>query len=111
MRVKATRTVGLALHPSLEHALIEVDRAWREVLEEDPVVTGLQEEGHSKKSLHYGILGDVRARAGDLRWRGTEEQRLEIDRRLRARLGTAYDIVWESLGKPNVHLHVEYDPD
>lgn len=108
MKVKVSSTVPLTLHPACEHALNVVDRVWFRVTGEHPIVTGLQEEGHSQNSLHYGILGDVRCRAFDIRVRNlTEEEKEEIDSELNLRLGGGFefDIVWE----PS-HMHCEYQP-
>lgn len=104
------------LHPSMEHALLVVDRAWRKYVHEHVVVTGAQEIGHSEGSRHYGILHqtaegkvihDTRCMALDFRTRDlTGAQRRQIAPELLRRLGEGeYDIVWEE-----THLHIEVDP-
>ncbi len=107
MIFKVSTAVG-ELHPAIEHAMNVVDRVWFKVTGVQAVCTGLGEEGHSPRSRHYGILGDIRCRAFDIRTRNLSEvQRQEIDDSLRVRLGAGleFDIVWESL-----HLHLEFDP-
>ena len=114
MKTKVTRTVlgPEGMHPSAIHAALVVDRVWRRVTGKHPIVTGLAEEGHSEGSLHYGIPGDTRCRAFDIRAADlTPEERLEVDAELGRRLGAnEFDLVWEALGTPNAHLHVEVDP-
>lgn len=108
MIIKATRTVALELHPAIHHAMNVVDRVWWDVTGEEAICTGLQEEGHSARSLHTGILGDIRCRAFDIRISGlSEAEKSEIDDSLSVRLaaGLEYDVVW----KFN-HLHVEFQP-
>lgn len=97
-----------ALHPATHHALNVVDRVWRKIVGVHPVCTGLGEEGHSKNSKHYGLIGDIRCRAFDIRTRDLSAVQIEeLDDSLRVRLaaGLEYDILWE-----NDHLHIEHDP-
>ena len=113
MQVKATRTVSGPWHPSIHHAANVIDRVWRALCGKHPRVTGLGEEGHSERSKHYGELGDVRIRAIDIDADFTaipEDLVDAVDRALRERLGIDYDIVWERMGTPHAHLHIEYDP-
>lgn len=114
MKIKAERTVGGPWHPSIEHAAGVIDRVWRAVVGQHPRVTGLGEEGHSERSLHYGLPGDIRVRAIDIdadSGRINADQQRRVDEELRRRLGTEYDIVWEQMGTVNAHLHVEYQPE
>ena len=108
MKVKLKNTVGLTLHPAIEYAMGVVNRVWFAETSTHPVLTGLQEEGHSKGSLHYGILDDIRCRAFDVRIHQlTARQEWGINLSLEKRLaaGLEFDIVWES-----THLHIEFDP-
>ena len=113
MKVKNARTVlgPEGAHPSLIHAFGVTDRVWRKVTGRHPLITGLAEEGHSEGSRHYGILGDSRCRAFDVRASDlTPEMRMEIDAELHRRLGAnEFDVVWEALGTANSHLHLEVD--
>lgn len=107
MKVKQTNTSVISMHPSIEHALNVVDRVWFAHTGTHAIVTGLQEEGHSAKSKHYGLVGDIRCRAIDIRDNLDADTRDLIDKELSLRLarGFEFDIVWESN-----HLHIEYDP-
>jgi len=103
----------MELHPSIHHAANVIDRVWRKHTGRHARVTGLGEEGHSERSLHYGVLGDIRVRAIDIDADDSHvnaSQVAAIDAELRQRLGTEYDIVWEHMGTQLAHLHVEYDP-
>jgi hypothetical protein len=114
MILKDTKTVSLGpMHPSLHHALNVIDRVWREHTGNQARITGLGEEGHSRGSLHYGVPGDIRLRAADV---DADEQHLPaakrpaLDAELRKRLGVGeFDLVWEGLGTPYAHLHIEVD--
>ena len=113
MKIKAANTVGGPWHPAIEHFANLVDLVWRKHTGQHPRVTGLGEEGHSERSLHYGKPGDVRLRAIDFDaddTRITAEQQVKVDAELRELAGTAYDIVWEHMGTVRAHLHGEYDP-
>jgi hypothetical protein len=107
MKVKDSRTVALRLHPSIEYAMDVVDRVWRRLTSLHPIVTGLQEIGHSETSYHYGRPGDTRCRAFDIRTTElTEVQRTSVRQELRVRLPKGeFDVVWEP-----THLHIEFDP-
>ena len=107
MKFKVEVSAG-ELHPSLHHALNVVDRVWRKHTGTQPVCTGLGEVGHSEKSRHYGLAGDIRTRAADIRSRDLiQTQQTAIDMDLRERLGAPkeFDILWEA-----THLHIEVDP-
>lgn len=119
MKVKVTRTAGLGLHPSLEHALLVIDWVWFEETGEHAILTGWGEEGHSEGSRHYGVrllhagkvFSDLRSHAADIRDTLTDPQRTRIDQKLRRRLGELeYDLVWErKKDGARSHLHVEVD--
>jgi hypothetical protein len=114
VKIKAERTVSGPWHPAIEHAANVTDRVWLAVTGRHARITGLGEEGHSERSLHYGIPGDIRIRAIDVDADDTHvtaQQQAKIDSELRKRLGIEYDIVWEHMGTVNAHLHLEYDPE
>lgn len=93
------------LHPSIEHALNVADRLWETEVGVRLIVTSLHDGQHSASSLHYGVPGDIRCRACDLRTRNLEpEQQALAVGRLRTLLGEAFDVVLE-----DDHIHVEYD--
>ena len=114
MKIKNARTVGVIYHHSTLHAMEVVNRVWFSETGNHARITGLGEEGHSAKSLHYGTMTDIRCRAFDVDAdleHCTEKERKGIDHQLKKRLGSdEYDIVWERLGTVHAHLHIEVDP-
>lgn len=72
----------------------------------ETIVTSARDSEHSATSLHYS--GD----ALDFRTRHipTLEVKQAVTVDLRQRLGRDYDVILESTGTPNEHIHVEYDP-
>lgn len=115
LKVKDARTVlgPEGAHPAIIYAHLVVDRVWRSVTGRHARVTGLAEEGHSHASLHYGVVGDSRCRAIDYDADAealSEDERLRVNKELLRRLPDAeFDVIWESLGTPKAHLHVEWD--
>ena len=70
------------------------------------VVTSGLDGKHKSKSLHYvGKALDFRTHIIP---NGKEE---ELRDAVAKRLGTNFDVLFESEGKPWEHLHAEYDPD
>jgi len=113
MKVKNSRTVVLELHPAIHYAMNVVDRVWRQRFSSHPRITGLEEEGHSPTSLHYGIPGDIRCRAFDVDIPDnlTESQLSWVVETLRSRLPRKeWDIIVEGLGTSQQHIHIEHDP-
>lgn len=114
VKIKNSLTVSGPWHPAIEHAVNVTDDVWYAITGRQARITGLGEEGHSERSLHYGVRGDTRIRAIDVdadENHVTPQQQAKIDSELRKRLGTVYDIVWEAMGTVHAHLHVEYDPE
>lgn len=130
-KVKNARTVPFGPPtPGIHHAANVVDRVWRKHTGQQPRITGIQEEGHSEGSRHYGLPGDIRWRAFDVdadldhilppellgrdpSWRASKAAaiRSRIESELKERLGSGeFDLVWEGVGTPGAHLHVEEDP-
>lgn len=70
------------------------------------VVTSANDSRHGAASLHYkGCALDLRTKHIDVRY--TKDR---IIQQVKERLGAQFDVVFESDGKPNEHLHVEFDP-
>lgn len=68
-------------------------------------ITSAADGKHSKNSLHPKHL------ALDLRTHGIAAETVEaILEDLQNVLGPDWDCLWECRGKPNSHLHLEYDP-
>ena len=96
---------ALDVHPSVLHAMDVVDAFWRQTFGTHAVVTSLGDSNHSEGSLHYGVPGDVRTRAFDLRTRDLDgAQKAMVRYALRRLLGEAYDVILET-----THLHIEFD--
>jgi len=58
---------------------------------------------HKEGSFHY------LDRAVDLRTKTLGEEKHEIAAELKARLAPQFDVIFENVGKPGEHIHVEYD--
>lgn len=105
MRYKDGVSLGAGIHPGLAWALDVIDAYWRAAFGVQATVTALADGVHSENSRHYGIAGDTRTRAADLRTRdldGAEKARLRND--LRKLLGAGFDVILET-----THLHVEVE--
>ena len=73
-------------------------------LPHDMVITSGRDGVHREGSLHY------RDRALDFRTKHlTIEEKRALVRATQKRLGADYDVILESLGAPNEHLHIEID--
>lgn len=70
------------------------------------VVTSVWDGVHSTNSLHYAL------RAVDVRTKNfpTLESKKALIELIKAELGPGYELVLESVGKINEHLHIEFDP-
>jgi hypothetical protein len=71
-------------------------------------VTSLNDGTHMGGSKHYS------GEAADLRTRGIREigeNPANIAAALKVALGPDYDVLHESVGTPNEHIHIEWDPD
>jgi hypothetical protein len=105
LRFKKGVQVG-ALHPAVSFGLDVVSLVYEKLFDGNITVTSLFDSTHSQNSLHYGIGGDARCRAFDLRTRDlTAEQQLVFKNALIKWLGPCFDVILESN-----HMHVEYDP-
>lgn len=97
-------------HPAVRYALDVVDAEYRRIGHHATLTSGGDEDEqspHKETSLHYGLPGDVRTRAADLRTRDlTAGEQQRVRERLKYRLGPDFDVVLEAN-----HLHLEYDPE
>lgn len=72
---------------------------------DDITITSGNDSTHMKGSKHYSDEAlDVRTKTL------TTDQKHLLKDTVKARLGPGYDVVLESEGGSNEHLHVEYDP-
>ena len=80
-------------------ASVYATRGW------DCIVTTATDGAHMVGSKHYaGTALDFRMH------HITAEARAPLVDGLRAALGPDFDVLWESRGTPNEHVHVEWDP-
>jgi hypothetical protein len=74
-------------------------------MERDLIITSANDSNHMNGSKHYsGEALDFRVHD----WAADSKDRFV--NRLRGALGSDFDVVLESLGLSNEHLHVEWDP-
>lgn len=96
------------MHPKIESLLEDggfLDHTFWRMAGRQCIVTSCREGKHGTKSLHY------KGRAFDIRTNDLPSMKtVEIHLALREELDAEYDIVLEWLGKPNEHIHIEYDP-
>jgi hypothetical protein len=72
----------------------------------EPTITSADDRKHGPNSLHpSGNAIDVRTK--DMRREELAEIFVDIKKRLES-LG--FDVVLEAVGKPQEHIHIEYDP-
>jgi len=80
----------------------EINSIFKEIGGKSATITFTSNGVHSPDSLHYS------GNAADFRTRDfSTEQVNKIVNRLRTRLGSGYDVLYES-GQP--HIHIEFDP-
>lgn len=104
--VKSASVKISRLHPAMEHVIVAVADAARELGLPTPVITSGNDSNHKRGSLHYSW------RALDFRGNNnivSVGRKLESE--VAARLGKGYDVIFETFEQAaNNHLHVEYDP-
>ena len=69
------------------------------------VITSMNDGVHKEGSFHYS------GRAADIRSKTFAREAVQntVDR-FKLAWDKDYDLIWESKGLPNEHLHLEYDP-
>lgn len=69
-------------------------------------ITSAMDGVHGPRSFHYAL------RAIDLRTKNfpSRSATLAFVDQLRAAFGSEYDILYEAVGTPNEHIHIEWDP-
>lgn len=93
--------VVLALRPQMAQALPAIDKANKDTVGREAIVTSGTDGVHGHDSLHYvGLAIDIRTR--DL----TKKQTEWLAAKLREVLGKNFDVVIEK-----DHIHIEYDPE
>lgn len=104
MKIKAGATLTNP-HPGVLLAMDVIDTYWRRAFKMHATITAGKDGEHSEGSRHYGVEGDTRERALDVRTRDlTPEQLMQAQRDIPKLLGAAFDVVFEA-----THLHVEVE--
>jgi len=68
-------------------------------------ITSANDSTHSALSFHY------KGNALDFRTKDYAGNKEALATKIKEALGSDFDVVLESLGKDQEHVHVEYDPD
>ena len=100
---------GVKLSPQVAMcvALDAADRLWRELgAHGGVIITSARDGNHSRGSLHYVDLA-LDFRTHNL---ADDDVRMEAARRLQEALGEDFDVLLESRGTANEHIHLEYQP-
>lgn len=104
-----------SVHPKIYFAIIMADQVWKQLGFEEVWVTAANEPGHTTNPdpmRQFHLLPDGTCQACDLRiHQFTPENKKEARRILASILGKEYDVILESEGKANEHIHVQYDPN
>ena len=95
------------VQPELLLGLMVVNDVFR-AAGHDCVITSLFEGKHGANTLHQR---DGLCRAADIRTKMLPPEIVpNMLVEMKANLGQDYDLVYESAGTPNEHMHMEYDP-
>lgn len=104
LKLKAGVTLD-GIRPELLLAIQIIESCWRSHFPEiDCVITSITDGEHKKGSFHY--IGH----ALDLRTKNIKTGKEKFLIAIEDSLGENYDCVFEGVGQPWEHLHIEYDP-
>ena len=93
-----------ALQPQIVLAAVIVNDIYA-AHETECVVTSCNDSVHKDDSLHY------EGNAIDVRTKNYTGDKTALRNEIAFALGDEFDVILESLGEANEHLHIEYDPD
>lgn len=94
------------IRPELVLALTIADQVFEDSGVYETVITSLKDGTHSPGSWHYsGWAADLRSKHV-----GATDRKNIILENLRSTLGAQWEVILESLGKPNEHYHIEPSP-
>lgn len=92
------------LQPQIVLAITVAEHIWWLHGETPLVITSCNDGQHKEDSFHYrGLAVDLRTKTLP------ENERTAAVKRLREALGTEFDVLYENVGQPNEHVHVEHD--
>ncbi len=94
--------VNLAgIRPEMIIALLVAAEVYREVADEELVITEVTGGKHGRNSLHYvGLAVDLRTRYFD------NVTVLAVHKKIQQKLGSQFDVVLEK-----THMHIEFQPE
>lgn len=94
------------LSPQMVLAAVVIEGIYRNEAGVECWITSANDRQHSAGSLHY------KGQALDFRMHNVSGNRRQaVVAKIRASLSDAdFDILWEDVGTPNEHLHIEYQP-
>lgn len=85
--------------------MVRADAIFEKLAAREAMVTSINDKVHKPGSLHY------EGKAFDLRTKDLPNDTPPVLRRaLATALGPEFDVLLESEGTDNEHIHVEYDP-
>ena len=94
------------IRPELTLALVIADQTYENNGVYEMVITSLKDGTHSLQSWHYsGWAADIRSKNIG----STESKNIMLET-LRSALGPQWEVIFESLGKPQEHFHIEPSP-
>lgn len=97
------------LTPQMALGAIIAMKVFQEITGAEAILTSVSEGRHSEKSLHYsGCAIDLRTK--NIVGMNREGMCKVVTRQIADNLGANFDVILESLGKANEHIHIEYDP-
>ena len=94
------------IRPELSLALVICDQTYENNGVYEMVITSLKDGTHKSGSYHYsGWAADIRSKNIG----STESKNIMLET-LRSALGPQWEVIFESLGKPQEHFHIEPSP-
>lgn len=103
MRLKDNSVCMTGATPELLFGLNVADKVYAD-LGVEMIITSGNDGKHSLTSLHYS------GNAADLRSKNIPGNPAKVAKEIKARLNIDYDVILESRGKPNEHIHLEWQP-
>jgi len=94
------------LTPQMVIAATIIDQVYAYYAVDECWITSANDSKHSKKSFHYF------GKALDIRTHNIKDSKLKtaIMEKIKLFLGEEFDVILESKGTSNEHIHVEWDP-
>ncbi len=103
MKLKAGVRLDM-LQPQIVLAAVIVNEIYA-AHETECIITSCNDSVHKDDSLHYS------GNAIDVRTKNVMGDKNALRNEIASAVGADFDVILESLGENNEHLHIEYDPD